>query len=73
MDAQWGEWHQGPDWVNGTIPVIATPGNHEYQSDSDAKRIWKSKDGKDINIDIISFKNDTPSTFIAEVEDSIGQ
>ena len=36
---QWGEWHQGPDWVNGTIPVIATPGNHEYQSGSDAKRI----------------------------------
>ena len=36
------EPHQGPDWVNGTIPVIATPGNHEYQSDSDAKRIWKT-------------------------------
>ena len=32
MDAQWGEWHQAPDWVNGTIPVIATPGNHEYFS-----------------------------------------
>jgi phosphodiesterase/alkaline phosphatase D-like protein len=29
-DAEWGEWHQAPDWVNGTIPVIATPGNHEY-------------------------------------------
>ena len=24
-DAEWGDWHQGPDWVNGTIPVIATP------------------------------------------------
>ena len=24
-DSEWGEWHQGPDWVNGTIPVIATP------------------------------------------------
>ena len=23
-DAEWGDWHQGPDWVNGTIPVIAT-------------------------------------------------
>ena len=29
-DAEWGQWHQGPDWVNGTIPVVATPGNHEY-------------------------------------------
>jgi len=73
MDAQWGEWHQGPDWVNGTIPVIATPGNHEYQSGSDAKRIWRTKAGKNINIDIISYRNDTPSTFEAEVQDSNGQ
>ena len=73
MDAQWGEWHQGPDWVNGTIPVIATPGNHEYQSASDAERIWRTKAGKNINIDIISYRNDTPSTFEAEVQDSNGQ
>ena len=73
MDAQWGEWHQGPDWVNGTIPVIATPGNHEYQSGSDAKRIWRTKAGENINIDIISYKNDTPSTFEAVVQDSNGQ
>jgi 3',5'-cyclic AMP phosphodiesterase CpdA len=30
FDAEWGEWHGAPAWVNGTIPVIATPGNHEY-------------------------------------------
>jgi len=29
-DAEWGDWHGAPAWVNGTIPVIATPGNHEY-------------------------------------------
>ena len=28
---QSGEIGIGPDWVNGTIPVIATPGNHEYE------------------------------------------
>jgi 3',5'-cyclic AMP phosphodiesterase CpdA len=32
FDAQWGEWHGAPSWVNGTIPVIAAPGNHEYYS-----------------------------------------
>jgi acid phosphatase type 7 len=29
-DAQWGEWIGAPAWVNGTVPVIATPGNHEF-------------------------------------------
>ncbi len=73
MDSQWGEWHQGPDWVNGTIPVIATPGNHEYHSGSDAKRIWRTKAGKNINIDIVSYANDSPSTHVVEVKDSDDQ
>ena len=73
MDSQWGEWHQGPDWVNGTIPVIATPGNHEYHSGSDAKRIWRTKAGKNINIDIISYKNDSPTSFEVQVKDSENQ
>jgi hypothetical protein len=73
MDSQWGEWHQGPDWVNGTIPVIATPGNHEYHSGSDAKRIWRTKAGKDINIDIVSYENDSPSTHVVQVKDSDDQ
>lgn len=29
-DAQWGEWVGAPGWVNGTVPVIAAPGNHEF-------------------------------------------
>lgn len=29
-DAQWGEWHGAPAWVNATIPVVPVPGNHEY-------------------------------------------
>ena len=73
MDSQWGEWHQGPDWVNGTIPVIATPGNHEYHSGSDSKRIWRTKAGKNINIDIISYKNDSPTSFEVQVKDSENQ
>jgi 3',5'-cyclic AMP phosphodiesterase CpdA len=38
-DAQWGEWHGAPAWVNATIPVVPTPGNHEYAklADTDAK------------------------------------
>ena len=69
MDSQWGEWHQGPDWVNGTIPVIATPGNHEYQKDSETKRIWTNKDGQPINIEIESLNNDNPEIFIVDIED----
>ena len=29
-DAEWGEWFGAPAWVNATIPVVPTPGNHEY-------------------------------------------
>ena len=73
MDSQWGEWHQGPDWVNGTIPVIATPGNHEYQKDSELKRIWTTKEGKRINIDIKSYNNDIPGMLKLDIEDSEGK
>jgi len=29
-DAEWGEWCAAGGWVNGTIPTVAIPGNHEY-------------------------------------------
>lgn len=29
-DQEWGEWFAAGGWLNGMIPVIATPGNHEY-------------------------------------------
>jgi 3',5'-cyclic AMP phosphodiesterase CpdA len=57
-DAEWGDWHQGPDWVNGTIPVLATPGNHEYryiQQGSKSERYWKTQSGEDINVEMTSF------------------
>ena len=38
-DGQWGEWHGAPAWVNATIPVVPTPGNHEFAklNEKDAK------------------------------------
>lgn len=29
-DKEWGEWFAAGGWVNGSLPNIATPGNHEY-------------------------------------------
>ena len=29
-DAEWGEWFGAGSWLNGMIPSIACPGNHEY-------------------------------------------
>ena len=70
MDAQWGEWHQAPDWVNGTIPVIATPGNHEYLNDSQRKRIWKNKNGKEIKIEIEEHTQQAPGVYKLTIEDA---
>ena len=55
-DSEWGEWHEGPDWVNGTIPVIATPGNHEYLNYDDRSKelYWTDKSGNDIEISLVS-------------------
>jgi hypothetical protein len=29
-DAEWGEWHAAAGWINGCVPSLPTPGNHEY-------------------------------------------
>lgn len=29
-DGEWGEWHQAAGWINGMVPSVPTPGNHEY-------------------------------------------
>jgi hypothetical protein len=29
-DTDWGEWHSAAGWINGMVPSIPTPGNHEY-------------------------------------------
>ena len=75
MDSQWGEWHQGPDWVNGTVPIIATAGNHEYRSSSAFQRIWKTKKGQEIDVDVVLYREKEPGIFLAVVrgpEDQYG-
>lgn len=54
-DAEWGEWHGAPAWVNGTVPVIATPGNHEYYRANpgpENERFWNAKDGRPIAVTV---------------------
>jgi hypothetical protein len=42
-DAEWGEWFGAGGWLNGTIPVIATPGNHEYHDDYGLAHHWRAQ------------------------------
>ncbi|MCX7701483.1 MAG: metallophosphoesterase family protein [Gemmataceae bacterium] len=49
-DAEWGEWFQGGGWINGMIPSIATPGNHEWFN-ANAQPPKKDAEGKEIPAD----------------------
>lgn len=54
-DMEWGEWHGAPAWVNGTVPVIATPGNHEYYRANQgpaSERFWIGKNGRQIPVTV---------------------
>ena len=54
-DVEWGEWHGASGWVNGTIPVIATPGNHEYHRVNAGprnERYWSTSDGARIPVNV---------------------
>jgi len=54
-DAEWGDWHGAPAWVNGTVPVIAVPGNHEYYKGTpgpENERYWTAKGGRVISVDV---------------------
>lgn len=56
-DAEWGEWFGAPAWVNATIPVIATPGNHEFSNEGagpESQRKWNTKDGGTVAVTISS-------------------
>ncbi len=35
-DGEWGEWHEAAGWINGMVPSIPTPGNHEYAAPTGA-------------------------------------
>ncbi|MDQ8188025.1 fibronectin type III domain-containing protein [Pelagicoccus sp. SDUM812002] len=54
-DAEWGEWHGAPAWVNATVPIVATPGNHEYYRANPGpknERFWNAKDGREVALDV---------------------
>lgn len=38
-DQEWGEWHYGGGFINGMIPSMPSPGNHEYVRDAQRKLI----------------------------------
>jgi 3',5'-cyclic AMP phosphodiesterase CpdA len=40
-DAEWGEWFGAGGWLNGMIPVVATPGNHEYNDEYGLSKHWR--------------------------------
>ncbi|MEM7452835.1 MAG: metallophosphoesterase family protein [Planctomycetota bacterium] len=44
-DAQWGEWFGAGGWLNGMVPSVAVPGNHEHVRIDDRTRLsrhWRS-------------------------------
>ncbi|SFT67092.1 Calcineurin-like phosphoesterase [Algoriphagus locisalis] len=46
-DSEWGEWNHAGSFINGMIPSISTPGNHEYDSEEDGTLVldyhWKKQ------------------------------
>ncbi|WP_310587733.1 FN3 domain-containing metallophosphoesterase family protein [Dyadobacter sp. CY312] len=41
-DYEWGEWFEAGGWVNGMIPSLSSPGNHEYYKDKTIKRMFRT-------------------------------
>jgi 3',5'-cyclic AMP phosphodiesterase CpdA len=37
VDYEWAEWFEAGGWVNGMIPSLSAPGNHEYYKPADQK------------------------------------
>jgi 3',5'-cyclic AMP phosphodiesterase CpdA len=40
-DYEWGEWFEAGGWINGMVPNLATPGNHEYYRDGLKEKVSK--------------------------------
>lgn len=74
-DAEWGDWHGAPAWVNGTVPVIATPGNHEYyraNQGPENERYWTAKDGRAIAVDVTTEELEKDSRYRVSARASDG-
>lgn len=42
-DAEWGEWHAAAGWINGMVPSVPTPGNHEYAGPNGLTAHWRAQ------------------------------
>jgi 3',5'-cyclic AMP phosphodiesterase CpdA len=42
-DAEWGEWHAAAGWINGMVPSVPTPGNHEYTGPNGLTEHWRAQ------------------------------
>jgi len=54
-DYYWGEWHGATSWMNATIPVFASPGNHDYRRINQGpknERQWTTRSGDVLKLDI---------------------
>lgn len=40
-DGDWGEWHTAAGWINGMVPNVPTPGNHEYSGRKGITAHWR--------------------------------
>lgn len=38
LDDEWGEWHEAAGFITAGLPVLATPGNHEYYNPADRSK-----------------------------------
>lgn len=45
-DFQWGEWFEAGGWLNGMVPTLASPGNHEYARNRENNKITLSEHWK---------------------------
>jgi 3',5'-cyclic AMP phosphodiesterase CpdA len=69
-DAYWGEWFDAPGWVNAVVPVVATPGNHEYfraAGPADQERLWQSAAGEPVPVTVVERTSGAAGTDVAEM------
>ncbi|MEM6301193.1 MAG: metallophosphoesterase family protein [Pseudomonadota bacterium] len=75
-DVEWGEWHGAASWVNATVPIIATPGNHEYhraRTGPASEQFWTSKSGETLPIIVeVSPKGDGLDGYDVRVTSATG-
>ena len=41
-DAEWGEWFEASGWIHSKVPIVATPGNHEYPNEEGQRSLSRN-------------------------------